>query len=254
MPEQDLVLAQRCLLLSAIRRKVAGVAKADIASAWVDRASAKVRLLAGPPAAKSCQVLSAGVELSWAKAGRRIGASGRRRRAADFDWSGSDQRKATSRSAIRPQTADRQARGRALATRMSCIFRSASSRRSIASPANTSLILEFGICREICVPAEANSSAERCVPLACRAVPYLRPGCIGARAAPGREKPRRRSELETQRPTWRAPRPRSHIAARFPNAGQTTTTFSSRPPVGIYLPPPKRLDADGPRGGLSTTI
>ena len=103
-------------------------------------------------------------------------------------------------------------------------------------PVDLALTLEFGVCREICIPAEAKFS------LALRPSWHVGQsltrgaGGVGARAAPGCEPPRRRPAAEERDGHPRGRRAASHDCGALRRATARAPTSSSRPRMGSTCP------------------
>ena len=225
------------LLLSAISA-VAGSAEAEIASEWVTVQASKVRLVAGW---RGTEVI-AGVELQlgdgWKTYWRSPGDAGGV--PPFFDWSGSENVKDTAVLYPAPKRLTDKA-GDSIGYKGGVVFPVRVALADPSRPGTLRLKMEYGICREICVPAEAALSVELFpgaeVPANVLAALALVPGTEKAGGP----------KLETHTINLAGAAPKIALAARFPNAGDHNDVFAEAS-GGIYLPPPKRLDAEA--GGI----
>ena len=120
--------------------------------------NARVRLLAGPSAAKSANAYLAGVEIhlaeDWKTYWRMPGDAGV---PPHFDWAGLHQRGKPQGSLSRALAAAR-ARCRDRRLQVSVLFPVEVVPKDASRPVGLALTMAFGICREICIPAEAKFS------------------------------------------------------------------------------------------------
>jgi len=225
-----------------------GAAPADVASPWVELHAARARLLAGPPAAKASKAYLAGLEVSlaegWKTYWRMPGDAGV---PPLFDWTGSANAatiKVHYPAPHRLQEPGAQTIGYSSAV----IFPIEVIPADASKPVDLKLTAEFGICREICVPAEAKFSLALS-PRQLEGQPL--PALVGAlERVPRPQNGRRVGDPELQRvaASLDGNRPHLSIDVRFPNGDRGADVFVEAP-AGLYVPLPKRLP-DGADGTL----
>ena len=217
------------------------------ASPWVELHNARVRLLAGAPAAKACQGLS----------GRRgdhdggrledlLAHAGRCGRAADLRLGGLDQRGAIKVLYPAP-TRLPEAGAETIGYKRSVLFPVEVTPQDPAKPVELKLAMEFGVCRDICIPAEAKFSLSL-PPAECRASrrARCRPRSSASRAG--------QPAGATSDPSSRrvaaildGAAPRLAIEARFPRGSEGADLFIEAPD-GLYVPLPKKRLPDAASG------
>ncbi len=232
---------------------VAGVAhsqgqaaqRLNLASPWVELHSARVRLVAGPPAVKSAKAYLAGVEITlaegWKTYWRMPGDAGV---PPTFTWAGS-----TNVAAIKvlyPAPHRMQEAGAETVGYTNAVIFPVEVVPSDASkPVGLKLETEFGVCREICIPAQTEISLNLApAALAGDASPSI----VAALAQVPRAPASRRADdpvLERVTATLGDPSPRLLIEAAFAKGAKGADLFIEAPD-GLYVPLPKRLpDAAG---------
>ena len=222
------------------------VAPANLASPWVELHAARVRLLAGAPAVKPAKSYLAGVEITlaegWKTYWRTPGDAGV---PPLFDWKGS-----TNVAAIKvrhPAPHRMQEPGaETIGYKSAVIFPVEVVPSDPSKPVGLELTAEFGVCRDICIPAEAKLSLTL---LPSQLVGDASPALIAAlERVPRPQSSRRASDPEVRRVTANLDggAPRLSIEARFPQGGRGADVFVEAP-EGLYVPLPKRLPdaADG---------
>src|SRR4029078_13028727 len=127
----------------------------DLASPWVELNNARARLVAGPPVAKAAKSHLAGVEIAlaegWKTYWRMPGDAGV---PPNFDWSGSTN--VGSLQVLYPAPMRMSEPGaETVGYKVSVLFPVEIVPKDPSRPVNVVLVMEFGVCREICIPAEA---------------------------------------------------------------------------------------------------
>jgi DsbC/DsbD-like thiol-disulfide interchange protein len=226
--------------VAAVAAQGQAVTPNEPASPWVDLHKAQVRLLAGPPAAKSAKSYLAGVEITladgWKTYWRMPGDAGV---PPTFDWTGSTN--VAQLKVLYPAPSRLHEPGaETIGYTKSVLFPVEVLPADAAKPVDLKLAIEFGVCRDICIPAEAKLSLT------------LNPaGMAGAPAAailaalervPRQPASRRANDprLERVTATLDGPSPRLLIEARFPADSASGDVFIEAPD-GIYVPMPRRL-------------
>ena len=246
-----------CALAAVVLSGVAtaqgpGVARVNLASPWVELHAARVRLLAGAPAVKSTKAYLAGVEITlaegWKTYWRTPGDAGV---PPTFNWSGS-----TNVSAIKvlypvPHRM-KEAAAETIGYTNAVIFPVEVVPSDAKKPVDLKLSAEFGVCREICIPADTAISLTL-VPsqLEGEASPAL---LAALERVPRPQQSRRAGDPELVRvtPSLGDAAPHLTIEARFPIGDPSADVFVEAP-EGLYVPQPKRLP-DGADGTLRFRI
>jgi len=215
-----------------------------IASPWVALHKARVRLVGGARRSKS---YLAGVEISlgdgWKTYWRNPGDAGV---PPVFDWLGSTNVASLkvlypAPSRISESAAD------TIGYKHAVLFPVEVTPKDPTKPVELKLLLEFGICREICIPGQSMLSLT--IPSTALAS-EKQPSAILAAIArvPRPQADRRPDDPELQNMTARleGAEPRLRFTVRFPRGGKGGDLFIEAPD-GLYVPLPKRLAdaADG---------
>ena len=143
-------------LAAGLAAVVAGVSTAEAAaSQWVPAHAGRARLVAGGGATVPGQALTAGVEIElaegWKTYWRQPGDAGGV--PPNFDWSGSVNAAPTVLYPAPQRMTDKA--GDTVGYKGGVVFPVALAVADAAKPVQLRLKLEYGICREICVPVEA---------------------------------------------------------------------------------------------------
>lgn len=213
---------------------------AGLASPWVELNSARVRLLAGPAVAKPGKSYLAGVEITlaegWKTYWRTPGDAGV---PPLFEWAGSTN---VASVEVRYPAPSRlpEPGAESLGYKGAVIFPLEVVPKDAAKPVGLELVVSLGICREICIPAEARLSLTlppsllegKPVPAVAAALERVpKPAAKAAASAP---------RLERTKAILEGERPRLVIEARFAPGSRGGDVFIEAPD-GIYIPQPKRL-------------
>jgi DsbC/DsbD-like thiol-disulfide interchange protein len=229
-----------------------GVVRVNLASPWVELHAARVRLVAGAPADKSARSYLAGVEITlaegWKTYWRTPGDAGV---PPYFDWTGSTNVAKIEVRYPAPSRLDEPA-ALTIGYKNSVIFPVAVTPRDAMRPVDLKLSAQFGICREICIPADTAISLTL-VPsqLEGEASPAL---LAALERVPRPQQSRRAGDPELVRvtPSLGDAAPHLTIEARFPIGDPSADVFVEAP-EGLYVPQPKRLP-DGADGTLRFRI
>src|SRR5262245_54803089 len=135
-----------------------GAGPVSVATPWLELHAARARLLAGPPAAEASRSYLAGFEVSlaegWKTYWRTPGDAGV---PPLFDWTGSSN--AATIKVLYPAPHRMQEPGaQTIGYSSTVIFPIEVTPGDRGKPVELKLTVEFGICREICIPAEAKLS------------------------------------------------------------------------------------------------
>lgn len=225
---------------------------AETATAWVESYNSKVRLLAGQLTDGRAARTVAGVEIAlaagWKTYWRNPGDSGGV--PPHFDFEASENVMSARVLFPAPQRlAD--ASGDAVGYKGSVTFPIEIVAKDPAKPVRLAISLEYGICREICVPAEAKLDLQ------------IPPGAAGSLpepiAAALKRVPTPADKPQAGDPTLGAVRaettgasPKIVAAITYPGGAAGADAFVEAP-EGIYLPLPKKTGDDG-KGTLTFEI
>jgi DsbC/DsbD-like thiol-disulfide interchange protein len=222
-------------------------AAGELAAPWLELANARVRLIAGPPV-RAGDTYLAGLQLElgegWKTYWRMPGDAGV---PPNFDWAGS--RNVAALTVLYPapmRLIDPAATS--IGYKGSVTFPIAITAQAADQPVALELGLEFGVCRDICIPAEAKLSlvivpatAHGTPSAALRAAWERVPRPVAARR-PGDP------EVSGVSALLSGPTPQLRVAARFPRGSAGADLFlETGAENDVYLPLPKRLpdEADG---------
>jgi DsbC/DsbD-like thiol-disulfide interchange protein len=245
---EEIMSAVRAAMGVFVVAAVAGVAaahgqapaQASLASPWVELHNARVRMLAGPPAAKAAKSYLAGIEITlgegWKTYWRMPGDAGV---PPNFDWAASTN---VASVEVRYPAPSRlhEPGAETVGYKNSVLFPVEVVPKDASRPVDLALTLEFGVCREICIPAEAKFSLA------------LRPAGMSGSPSPtvlaALERVPRRSasgraddpQLTRATATLEGAAPHLTIEANFARGSESADLFIEGP-SGLYVPLPKRL-------------
>jgi DsbC/DsbD-like thiol-disulfide interchange protein len=217
------------------------------ASPWVEVSNARVRMLAGPPLTKAANSHLAGVEIAlgdgWKTYWRMPGDAGV---PPNFDWS-----RSTNVASLRvlypaPSRMSEPA-AETVGYKHSVLFPVEVVAKDPSRPVALVLALEFGVCREICIPAEAKFTVTL-PPSGTSSKPS--PAMLAAlEKVPRPAASRRADDPQVTRATafLEGGAPHLVIVARFPQGDRGADLFVEAPD-GLYVPMAKRLPDVGDGG------
>jgi len=207
---------------------------------WVEAQAARVRLLAGADAAHPGKALLAGVEITmaegWKTYWRNPGEAGV---PPSFDWSGSTNT-ASIKVAYPAPTRLVDPAAEMIGYKTSVLFPIEVIPKVPAEAVELRLALEFAVCREICIPAQA-SLALTVPPAPVAGAPA--PAIAAALERVPRAQAKRRAgdpKLLGVTPKLTGPSPSLEIEAKFPDGGAGADVFIEAPD-GIFVPMAKKL-------------
>jgi DsbC/DsbD-like thiol-disulfide interchange protein len=217
-----------------------------ITSPWVDVHTARVRLHAGSGAVKGAKSYLAGIEITldagWKTYWRNPGDAGV---PPVFDWAGSTN--VASAKVLYPAPSRlKEPAAETIGYTRAVLFPVEVTPQDAKKGVELDLLLEFGICREICIPAQAKLRLD--VPpktLTGEPSPVVAAALSHVPRAPGEKRPED-PDLVRMTASLDGPTPRLEVRARFPKGGKGADLFIEAPD-GLYVPLPKRLPdaADG---------
>lgn len=219
-----------------------------LSTPWAEAHGAKARLFAGAALARGSDAprLFAAVEISmspgWKTYWRSPGDSGGL--PPNFDWSGSVN--LASAEVLYPAPRRfRDAAGDSVGYAKSVVFPVELRPQDPAKPVELRLSLDYGICREICVPAEAKLS----LPIPAGATVAASPQITTALEAVPRSVEERQPhdpELKVREAHLGTDKPKLILEAVFPGSAASGDMFIEAPD-GVYVPLPARVAQQGDR-------
>ncbi len=217
-----------------------------LTSPWVEIHTARTRLIAGPAAAKPAKSYLAGVEIllaeGWKTYWRMPGDAGV---PPVFDWT--DSANVASIKVLYPAPSRlHEPAAETIGYKRAVIFPVEVLPQNSEIPVELKLLMEFGVCREICIPAQAALSLA-IPPRALSREPVA--AIVAALWRVPRPQAKRRAddpELTRMTANLDGPAPRLEFEARFAGGGKGADLFIEAPD-SLYVPMPKRLPdgADG---------
>jgi len=208
------------------------------ATPWTEIHASRVRLVAGQPGTGEARYL-AGLEIAladgWKTYWRMPGDSGV---PPSFDWSGSSNLEKA--SVLYPAPARMpEAGGEAIGYKGMVMLPVAVTPKDSAAPVSLRLALEFGVCREICIPATASFSLDL-APGATAAPPRALLAALDR--VPRQHQGRRKAdpELKRVRVAGAGSAARLEIEGIFKGSANSADIFVEAP-EGLYVPMPKKV-------------
>lgn len=219
-------------------------AHGTLASPWVDLHNARARLVAGPSPAKAGKSYLAGVEVmladGWKTYWRMPGDAGV---PPNFDWSASTN--VASLKVLYPSPARMsEPAAETVGYKHSVLFPVEVVPRDPSKAVSLALSMEFGVCREICIPAEAKFSLD--LPAGGMAGTPSPELLAALDRVPRVRSSRRAEDPQVMRATafLEGGAPHLVIVARFPHGDGGADLFIEAPD-GLYVPMAKRMPEIG---------
>jgi DsbC/DsbD-like thiol-disulfide interchange protein len=237
MPDRHTVAA---LVIAVLAAPAPANAAKELATPWVETPSARVRLLAGGATARPGAPIAAGIEISlaegWKTYWRTPGEAGV---PPSFDWSGSGNTASIKVSYPAPMRLIDPA-AEMIGYKKSVLFPIEIEPLTPSQAVDLRLALEFAVCREICIPAQA--SLQLTLP------PGLAQGAPPAQITAARERvPRAQEARRGGDPSvtrveakLSGPVPSLEIDAKFP-AGAAGADLFIEAPDGLFVPMAQKL-------------
>jgi DsbC/DsbD-like thiol-disulfide interchange protein len=224
-------------------------AHAQSATAWVEGYNSKTRMVAGTVATTGgAPRVFAGVEITmpdgWKTYWRNPGDAGGV--PPYFDWAGSENL-ATAKVLYPQPSRLKDASGDSVGYKKAVVFPIEVTAKDPAKPVKLNLAMEFGVCREICVPAEAKLSLN--LPTASTPPPPALTAALDMVPRKGADRRPGDPELKALRATLTGDKPKLEIDVAFTGDGAGADVFVEAPD-GIYLNLPRKIGANA--GPLQT--
>lgn len=226
-----------------------GAAHAQATTDWVEGHNSKTRLVSGSAARPGAPAKTyAGVEIvmadGWKTYWRNPGDAGGV--PPHFDWAGSENLAAAKVQFPAP-TRLKDASGDSVGYKKAVVLPIEVTPVDPAKPVTLKLALEFGVCREICIPAEASLALT--VPPSPQPMPASLATALDL--VPRKSANRRPNdpEVKATRANLAGDKPKLEIDAAFPGDGASADVFVEAPD-GIYLSLPTKTSTG--TGGVQT--
>jgi len=219
-------------------------AEAQLSSDWAEGHSSRARLIAGEKVAGVEVEMADGWKTYWRNPGDAGGVP------PAFDWSKSSNLAAAKVLYPAPKRFHDSA-GDTVGYKGTVVFPVELTPKDPAKPIDLKLQLDYGVCREICIPAEAALSLA-IAPMESHAVPSELADAL--KRVPAPEASRRPGDPVLKRVVseFAGPKPRLVLEAQFPNGAAHADIFIEAPD-GLYVPLPKKVSDDG-AGNLTFAI
>jgi DsbC/DsbD-like thiol-disulfide interchange protein len=210
------------------------------ASGWTELLNARARLIGGAPAVRGAPSYLAGVEIAldegWKTYWRMPGDAGV---PPNFDWLGSSNVAAVTVLYPAPRRMSEPAAD-TVGYKHAVLFPVEVIPRDASQPVRLALALEFGVCREICIPAEARLSLSL-TPAEMERQPL--PAMLTALEQVPRPTASRHAEdprVTRASAFLEGGQPHLVVIARFPKGDQEADLFVEAP-EGLYVPMARRV-------------
>jgi DsbC/DsbD-like thiol-disulfide interchange protein len=211
-------------------------ASAGLASEWSEGHNSRARLIAGDGVAAVELQMPEGWKTYWRNPGDAGGVP------PSFDWSKSENLAAAQVLYPAPKRFTDRA-GDTVGYKGTVVFPVRLTAKDPKKPIDLRLTLDYGVCKEICIPGEADLSLAidpgqgADIPIEIADALKRVPAPAGERRPGDPVLKRVRSELD-------GPKPRLVIDADFPGGAEHADVFIESPP-GLYVPLPKKVADDG---------
>ena len=224
----------------ALAACAASAAQAQSATAWVEGHNSKARMIAGTFAKSGGPSRTiAGIEITmadgWKTYWRNPGDAGGV--PPYFDWAGSENL-ASAKVLFPAPSRLKDASGDSVGYKKAVVFPVEVTAKEPSKPVTLNLAMEFGVCREICVPAEAKLTLS--LPTAGTPMPAVLATAL--ELVPRKATDRRPSdpELKATRAMLTGDKPSLSVDVAFPGDGAGADVFIEAPD-GVYLNLPKKI-------------
>lgn len=226
-----------------------GTAYAQSASAWVEGHNFKTRLIAGTYARPGGPTRAvAGVEImmaeGWKTYWRNPGDAGGV--PPFFDWTTSENL-GLAKVLFPAPSRFKDASGDSVGYKKAVVFPIEVTAKDPSKPVTLNVAMEFGVCREICVPAEAKLTLA--MPAAAAPLPAVLATALDMVPRKAAERRTGDPEFKVGRATLAGDKPKLEIDVAFAGDASGGDVFIEGPD-GVYLNLPKKVQAAG--GGVQT--
>jgi DsbC/DsbD-like thiol-disulfide interchange protein len=228
--------ARAFLMLFLLLALPSARACAGLASDWAEGHNSRARLIAGNGVAGVELQMPDGWKTYWRNPGDAGGVP------PSFDWSSSDNLAAAQVLYPAPKRFTDRA-GDTVGYKGTVVFPVRLTPKDPAKPIDLRLKLDYGVCKEICIPAEAALSLAIEPEQAGGASPEL---AAALKRVPASEGERRPDDpvLRNVRPELSGETPRILLEAEFPGGAAHADIFVEAP-QGLYVPLPRKIGDDG---------
>lgn len=239
-----LVTMAATILLGGAFMTLQARAEAPLSSDWAEGHSSRARLIAGKKVAGVEVEMSEGWKTYWRNPGDAGGVP------PAFDWSKSKNLAAAKVLYPAPKRFSDSA-GDTIGYKGTVVFPVELTPKDPDKPIDLELTLDYGVCREICIPAEAALSLA-IAPKDKHALPAELATAL--KRVPAPEDGRRPGDPVLKRvvPELDGPKPRIVLETEFPDGAKHADVFIEAPD-GLYVPLPKKVSDDG-KGNLSFVV
>jgi DsbC/DsbD-like thiol-disulfide interchange protein len=211
-------------------------AAAGLASAWAEGHNSRARLIAGDGVAGVELQMPEGWKTYWRNPGDAGGVP------PSFDWSKSENLASAQVLYPAPKRFTDKA-GDTVGYKGSVVFPVRLTAKDPKKPIDLRLTLDYGVCKEICIPGEAALSLA-IAPEQGAGVPAEIADALSRVPAPEGKRRPDDPVLKDVRAEFDGPKPRLVLEADFPGGAEHADIFVEAPP-GLYVPLPKKVADDG---------
>lgn len=211
-------------------------ASAGLASPWAEGHNSRARLIAGDGVAGVELQMPEGWKTYWRNPGDAGGVP------PSFDWSKSEN--LASAQVLYPapkRFTDRS--GDTVGYKGAVVFPVRLTPKDPTKPIDLRLTLDYGVCKDICIPGEAALSLA-IAPDKGSGLPQEIADALSRVPAPQSERRPDDPVLRNVRAELGGPKPRLVLEADFPGGAEHADVFIEAPP-GLYVPLPKKVADDG---------
>jgi len=231
-----LSLARIVACLGLLLAHVATAAAASLASDWAQGHNSRARLIAGKGVAGVELQLPEGWKTYWRNPGDAGGVP------PSFDWSQS-QNLANAQVLYPAPKRFTDRAGDTVGYKGTVVFPVRLTPKDPTKPIDLRLTLDYGVCKEICIPGEAALTLDVDAEQA-GDVPAELAAALAHVPVPQDERRPNDPVLKSAHTELDGPKPRIVLEAEFPGGAQHADIFLEAPP-GLYVPLPKKLTDDG---------
>lgn len=236
MPKYSLIMPARALVfLSVALAQPTCAAAAGVASDWAEGHSSRARLIAGDGVAGVELQMPEGWKTYWRNPGDAGGVP------PSFDWSGSENLAAAKVLYPAPKRYTDRA-GATVGYKGTVVFPVELTPKEPGKPIKLHVVFDYGVCKEICIPAEAD--------LTLAVAPDTDAGIPGELAAALQQVPAPKDKLRPDDPKLTrvtrelaGDKPHLVLEAEFPGGAEHADVFIEAPD-GLYVPLPTKISAD----------